>query len=152
MNALMKLDESCIRHLLCLPIVLSIGAVVPAQSQEAPGGDFDPRSFSGDWNRDTAVVSYSTVTALDDAPFTGSGRDLFLANEPGYGPNAQEFDRNDPMGRCEPTGIPRHLNAEVRRPHNTFEIIQMEDRILQLFEYRHDWREIWMDGRELPPL
>lgn len=26
----------------------------------------------------------------------------------------------------------------------------MGDRIFQFFEYRHDWREIWMDGRALP--
>jgi hypothetical protein len=26
------------------------------------------------------------------------------------------------------------------------------DRIFQFFEYRHDWREIWMDGRELPEI
>jgi hypothetical protein len=23
--------------------------------------------------------------------------------------------------------------------------------MLQFFEYRHDWREVWMDGRTLPP-
>ena len=70
---------------------------------------------------------------------------------PGYGPR-RSTRRNDPLGRCEPLGLPRHLNAEVIEPHNTFEIVQLPRRILQFFEYRHDWREIWMDGRTLPPL
>jgi hypothetical protein len=30
--------------------------------------------------------------------------------------------------------------------------VQTSVRILQFFEYRHDWREIWMDDRTLPAL
>lgn len=74
---------------------------------------------------------------------------MYEANKPGYGPRASAT-RNDPLGRCEPLGIPRHLNAEILVPHNTLEIVQLPNRIIQFFEYRHDWREIWMDGRELP--
>jgi hypothetical protein len=53
---------------------------------------------------------------------------------------------------CEPMGLVRNLNAEIIPPHNTFEIVQIAGRVLQFFEYRHDWREIWMDGRALPSL
>ena len=52
----------------------------------------------------------------------------------------------------EPLGLVRHLTTEIVEPHNTFEIVQAPGRILQFFEYRHDWREIWMDGRSLPAL
>jgi hypothetical protein len=44
----------------------------------------------------------------------------------------------------------RNLVAEIVAPHATFEIVQLPGRMLQLFEYRHDWREIWLDGRALP--
>ena len=58
--------------------------------------------------------------------------------------------RNDPMGRCEPLGLVRNLVTEIVAPHATFEIVQTPTRIIQVFEYRHDWREIWLDGRSLP--
>ena len=145
-------------------LVLFHAICIPASGQD---NAFDTTAFSGDWERDTAVVTYSNVPEsyrspvnlpLPDggptveAPFTGQGREVFLANKPGYGPNAREFERNDPFGRCVPTGIPRQLNVEIIEPHDTFEMVVMEDRIFQFFEYRHDWREIWLDGRELPAL
>lgn len=126
---------------------------------------FNPRDFAGDWDRKSAVVTYSNIPGssrspvnvpipdqgpVQDPPFTEAGKAMYLANKPGYGPNRETFARDDPFGRCEPTGIPRNLNAEIIVPHATFEIVQMEDRIFQFFEYRHEWREIWMDGRKLP--
>ena len=60
------------------------------------------------------------------------------------------MERNDPMGRCEPLGLVRNLNVEIIPPHSTFELVAAPGRLLQFFEYRHDWREIWMDGRALP--
>ncbi len=76
---------------------------------------------------------------------------MYEANRPGYGPR-RSTQRNDPLGRCEPLGLVRHLTTEIIEPHNTFEIVQAPGRLLQFFEYRHDWREIWMDGRSLPAL
>jgi len=147
--------------ILAAAVIVSSG---PVQSQENTEG-FDPRNLAGDWERQSSVVTFSNVPGsfrspanvqmsdqglTEDAPFTEEGRQIYLDNMPGYGPNRREFDRNDPIGRCEPAGIPRNLNAEIIEPHDTFELVQMDDRIFQFFEYRHDWREIWMDGRELP--
>ena len=146
----------------CLALIALLWPLTEAAAQDPA---FDPRDFSGDWERETAVVTYSNVPGssrspvnlplpdqgpVAEAPFTELGRQIYLDNKPGYGPNAREFERNDPMGRCEPMGIPRNLTVEIIEPHDTFEIVQLEDRIFQFFEYRHDWREIWMDGRELP--
>jgi hypothetical protein len=118
---------------------------------------FDPRDFAGHWDRVSPIVSFANVPtgaarenpAAQEAPFTAEGRMRYEANKPGYGPR-RSTQRNDPLGRCEPLGLVRHLTAEIIEPHNTFEIVQTPTRILQLFEYRHDWREIWMDGRALP--
>jgi hypothetical protein len=116
---------------------------------------FDPKDLTGHWDRSTPIVSFGAVpgsgrgNAGTEAPFTAEGRKLNEANKPGYGPR-RGTTRNDPLGRCEPLGLPRHLNTEINAPHNTFEILQTPARIVQMFEYRHDWREIWMDGRTLP--
>jgi hypothetical protein len=119
---------------------------------------FDAQDFSGHWDRVSPLESFANTPGgtrgdeLPDsreAPFTAEGRARFDANKPGYGPRRQ-MERNDPLGRCEPMGLVRNLNVEIVAPHSTFEIVQTPGRILQFFEYRHDWREIWMDGRSLP--
>jgi hypothetical protein len=128
-------------------------------SSAQPDAGFDARDLSGHWDRVTPNESFANTPGgvrrggVDqrEAPFTQAGRALFDATLPGYGPR-RRMQRNDPLGRCEPMGLPRSLNAEIIAPHATFEIVQAPGKLLQFFEYRHDWREIWMDGRELPSL
>lgn len=139
----------------CLLLIAWAG---PSWSQQ-DAASFDARDLSGHWDRSTTIESFADVpggtrsggSATQEAAFTAEGRARFDANMPGYGPRRQ-MQRNDPLGRCEPMGLPRHLNTEIVAPHATFEIVQTPRRVLQFFEYRHDWREIWMDGRPLPPL
>jgi hypothetical protein len=119
----------------------------------------DLRDFSGHWDRTSPIVSFGNVPTgaprespgVQEAPFTPEGRRMNEANRPGYGPR-RSTQRNDPLGRCEPLGLVRHLTTEIIEPHNTFQFVQTPGRIIQFFEYRHDWREIWMDGRRLPAL
>jgi hypothetical protein len=116
------------------------------------------RDLSGHWDRSSPLESFANTPGgtrnnsqpgSREAPFTAAGRAAFDANKPGYGPR-RAMERNDPMGRCEPLGLVRNLVAEIVAPHATFEIVQTPTRIVQFFEYRHDWREIWLDGRALP--
>jgi hypothetical protein len=54
------------------------------------------------------------------------GKAKYEANKPGYGPRAvPPALGNDPMGTCDPLGIPRLLNTEVITPHQTMEIVQI---------------------------
>jgi len=131
---------------------------VLAAATAAAQPSFDARDFSGHWDRSSSIESFANtpggtraneVPGAREAPFTPAGRAAFDANKPGYGPR-RAMERNDPMGRCEPLGLVRNLVAEIVAPHATFEIVQTPTRILQIFEYRHDWREIWLDGRALP--
>lgn len=130
-------------------VALSINGQVRAQT------DFDPHDLDGHWDRATPGVAFGRTPGnvrgadVQEAPFTAAGQELFDANLPGYGPRRQ-MQRNDPLGRCEPMGLPRQLNTEIVAPHSTFEFVAAPGRLLQFFEYRHDWREIWMDGRALP--
>ena len=127
---------------------------------------FEAHDFSGDWDRTTPIVTFGNVPGArrspvnlplpdvgptENAPFTDIGKAMYGANHPGYGPS-KVMQSNDPLGRCEPMGLARNLNVEIIVPHATFEMVQLPDRIFQFFEYRHDWREIWMDGRALPKL
>ncbi len=128
--------------------------VVHAGAQPA----FAPSDLAGHWDRSSPLESFANTpggTRNDaqpgarEAPFTPAGRAAFDANKPGYGPR-RAMERNDPMGRCEPLGLVRNLVAEIVAPHATFEIVATPTRLLQIFEYRHDLREIWLDGRALP--
>jgi hypothetical protein len=125
----------------------------------APSAGAQPsRDLSGHWDRASPIEAFANTPGgtrdnaqpgAREAPFTAAGRAAFDANKPGYGPR-RAMQRNDPMGRCEPLGLVRNLVTEIVAPHATFEIVQTPTRIVQIFEYRHDWREIWLDGRELP--
>jgi len=137
-------------------LYLLIGMLAGASAAAQPS--FDARDFSGHWDRRSSIESFANtpggtrgneLPGSREPPFTPAGRAAFDANKPGYGPR-RAMQRNDPMGRCEPLGLVRNLVAEIVAPHATFEIVQTPTRILQLFEYRHDWREIWLDGRSLP--
>jgi len=134
--------------------VIAVAALAPLRAQPP----YDPRDLSGHWDRSSSVESFANTPGgtrgaeqpgSREAPFTPGGRDAFDANKPGYGPR-RAMARNDPMGRCEPLGLVRNLVAEIVAPHATFEIVQTPTRVFQFFEYRHDWREIWLDGRALP--
>ena len=116
---------------------------------------FDPHDLSGKWARTSFNQGFSTVPEsgrgnAPQAPFTAAGKAAYDKNYPGYGPRANATLRNDPMGSCDPLGIPRNLNAEVVSSHNWWEIVQLPDRLMQLFEWHHEYRVVYTDGRKLP--
>lgn len=54
---------------------------------------------------------------------------------------------NDSYARmCDPLGFPRNMVFELRG----IAFATMPGRIVVLNQYQRAWREIWMDGRELP--
>jgi hypothetical protein len=126
---------------------------------------FDPRDLSGHWNRVSPLEGFNNVPGslgrnryagpIAEAPLTPDGKAALEENVPGVGPRAADPTRrknNDPMNSCDPMGIPRLLNVEIIEPHNTMEIIQLPGKFVQLFEWHHEWREVFTDGRQLPNL
>jgi len=117
------------------------GATAPA----APSPPHDPRDLSGVWARSNRVLTMSNETP----PMTAWGKARFDAAKPVYGPRAVPGGLgNDPVMTCDPLGMPRNLFLEVSI--YPMEIVQTPKRIFQFFEWAHVWREIWIDGRELP--
>ena len=131
---------------------------------------FDPRDLNGNWYRTSRYQTFSNVNPTNrfivggqrprdqsagtqEAPFTEKGRAKFELSKPGYGPRASEpANGNDPMGTCDPLGVPRILNAEVGSSHDWWEIVQTPTRFFQYVEWHHDYRIVYTDGRQLPKI
>ena len=74
-------------------------------------------------------------------PLTQWGLEKFKGNRP-TGPKTTEIDSNDPDFQCFPSGVPR-----IYLFLYPMEIIQSAGRVLQIFEYGHNIRQIFTDGR-----
>ena len=149
--------------ILALAAMVFLSSVAVAQTAPLPGGAapkaaavFDAHDLSGHWSRTSPSQTFSNIdpggprSDVPEAPsLTADGKARFDRNRPGFGPRAAT-NLNDPMGSCDPLGVPRLLIAEVGAPHQTMQVVQLSGRMLQFFEWHHDWREIWTDGRQLP--
>ncbi len=156
-----------------LAIVVIFSSAVLAQT--AP---FDKNDISGIWGRfggreGRGNFQGSAFPEGGDAgfgndvpPMTPEGLELLEANKTGYGRplgsqlaaerTDEHFGRrravlpatgNDPTAACTPGGLTRAILSTYFSP---FEFFKGNDRMVQHFEWTNEWREIWMDGRELP--
>src|SRR5438128_3560767 len=105
---------------------------------------FNPHDLSGIWLGRNRVLALSEQAP----PRTEWGEAKFNSYKPSYGPRAiPPALGNDPQGNCDPLGIPRLL-IFANNPWD-FEIIQLPDRMLQIFDRHVILRKIWMVGRQL---
>lgn len=74
-------------------------------------------------------------------PYTAWGEEKLKSNVP-IGPHATAIDSNDPDFKCFPSGVPR-----IYLFLYPMEIIHTPGRVLMLFEYGHNMRQIFTDGR-----
>lgn len=90
----------------------------------------------------------SPALVNEEPPLTQWGQDRFALAKPIHGPNpASATESNAAELLCLPMGMP---HAYFRpRP---FEIIQLPDRVVMLFETDNFWRVIYTDGREFPEI
>jgi len=109
-------------------------------------GTLKPRDLTGVWMRARGATN---MTQQADDLLTPLGRKLFEANKPSFGPRAVPPVRgNDPLGRCDPLGLTRNLFTEVAA--RSIEFVHLPDRVVEFFEYAHQYRTVWTDGRSLP--
>lgn len=109
------------------------------------GGPAPVHDFSGSWAgpRSGAGVRDSTPGNLPS--LTPLGQKLFTANKSmqKYNPSGT----NDPVVRtCDPLGFPRADKYSIME----IAFATMADRMVVLYPFQQQWREIWMDGRSLP--
>ena len=113
----------------------SLCIAVVAQAQSIP-------DLSGVWQRS----SPGDASLVPNPPMTTWGKERFDLAKPIHGPRTTSAtEANSAELQCLPMGFP----ATYYRPR-PFEIVQLADRAIMLFEVDHFWRVIYMDGRGFP--
>jgi hypothetical protein len=117
---------------LALP-TLAAGQQAPAPTK--PDGTPVPRTaegradLSGIWNKRLVV---NTAASAEPLPFTPEGLRVFN----------DAWNHIDPTSKCVFPGVPR-----VNTSPYPFQIVQLPDKIVFLYEYMHNFRVIYTDGR-----
>jgi len=107
------------------------------------------------WPNETTIPDFSGVwqkafpgdtSLIPEPPLSSWGLAAFETARPIQGPRTTSAtEANAAELACLPMGIP----AAYYRPR-PFEIIQLSDRAIMLFEVSNFWRVIHMDGRDFP--
>ena len=111
-----------------------------------PPGPAPVRDLSGVW------VGPQNNRPDPMPPLTAAGQELFDGRH-SYGAVSRNADlgvSNDPFIVCDPLGFPRNLLAHAVSSRGRFIFGSAPNRILIAYEQQRIWREIWMDGRDLP--
>ena len=103
---------------------------------------FDKHDLSGVWYGRNSILMGNPVPAM-----TPAGKAVFDTYKPSSGPRGvPPALGNDPLGSCDPLGYPRNMYVNGR----AFEFIQSPRKILQAFDWTHNYREIWTNNITLP--
>jgi hypothetical protein len=136
-----------------LLFTLGVSAVAMAQAGDAlnntlynklnadpsTGGPAPKRDLSGAW-----AGPLNAVASEEIPPMTALGQKLFSLNKPER--EAGTAHSNDPLNTCDPLGFPRNVVFETRG----IAFATMPGKIVVLHQYQKIWRDVWMDGREVP--
>jgi hypothetical protein len=103
------------------------------------GGPAPKRDLSGAW---AGPLNASGTEEIP--PLTPLGEKMFSLHksERKYG----TANSNDPLNTCDPLGFPRDVVFETRG----LGFATMPGKIVLLHQYQKIWRDVWMDGRQLP--
>jgi hypothetical protein len=109
------------------------------------GGPAPVHDLSGSWAGPRSGAGVPDSKPGDVPSLTPAGQKLFNGNK-----SLQKYNpagTNDPVVRtCNPLGFPRADKYSIME----MAFAVMPDRIVVLYPFQQQWREIWMDGRELP--
>jgi hypothetical protein len=104
---------------------------------EPPSGPAPKQDLWGMWAGPGEALLSNRVPAM-----TPIGRAKLDANVP----DPFSLSSNDPWKTCDPFGMPRSVN----NMNGSIGFSQMPDRIIIINGFNRAWREVWMDGRQLP--
>ena len=118
----------------------------PTDRAVGDGGPAPKRDLTGTWAGPGSGSGIVNSGGRPEQPsLTPLGQQLMSQNKPlaKFSPAGT----NDPQVRyCDPFGVPRNTITEIRG----LSFATMPNRIVMLLQFQDLWREIWMDGRELP--
>lgn len=82
-----------------------------------------------------------------ELPFTPLGLQTWHEHKPGFGTTAVPIaQNNDPFDICDPIGFPRLELFNLR----AIQFYQNKNQMAIVYQNDQVWRNVWMDGRELP--
>jgi hypothetical protein len=131
------------------------GKPVPGPLNGPAPGPAPKRDLTGIWEptpgyRDGVFATGPKEEPSDGKhvlPFTPEGEKAWKANKPGFGTTAVPIAfNNDPFNICDPLGFPRVELFNLR----AVQIFQTPKQVAMIYQNDQVWRNIWMDGRELP--
>ena len=103
---------------------------------------YDKHDLNGVWYGRNSILMGNPVP-----PLTAAGKAVFDKNIPYNGPRSKPGAfATDPLGKCDPLGYPRNMYVNGR----AFEFIQTPRKILQSFDWTHNYREVWTNNITLP--
>jgi hypothetical protein len=121
----------------------------PMERAVGDGGPAPKRDLTGTWAGPSSGMAVPPTNARNPKapPMTPLGQRLFAMNKPMTG-NTSPANTNDPHVRyCDPYGFPQNMTNEIRG----LQVATMPNKVVFLFQYMDLWREVWTDGRALPP-
>lgn len=121
------------------------GQGAAAQTASGPSS-YSPRDFSGVWNALRSPYDFSSF-AKGDPPMTAWGMEQFKATKPSQGPRGVLLkDTDDQVYQCYPPGMP-YIYLQVF----PMQIVQTPTEVIELFEYDHFVRHIYIGGKHPTP-
>jgi hypothetical protein len=103
---------------------------------------YDKHDFNGVWYGRNSILMGNPIPTM-----TPAAKAQFDKNIPYNGPRGVPGAfSTDPLGMCDPLGYPRNMYVNGR----AFEFIQTPRKILQSFDWTHNYREIWTNNITLP--
>jgi hypothetical protein len=117
-----------------------------------PPGPAPKQDLSGAW------VGPQNTKVDPMPPMTPAGEARFKMNKPYLGGSAAAEIKstgklppsNDPFITCDPLGFPRDLFAHAVSSRGGTLFGSAPNRVIINYEQQRVWREIWLDGRQLP--
>jgi len=136
------------RSILAVVAVLAFSPLLLAQTATQSGAATPDLSGVWDLVRELGAggrFSAQKYLYLEDPPLQPWAMEIYKRNRAGVtNPRAQGNEGLDPNGFCYPSGVTRAM------VQHTFEIIQVPNKLVMLFEVSNGVRQIYMDGRGHP--
>jgi hypothetical protein len=146
-NRLAVATLSLVEALACSSALLGQhnGAAPPQPAAAKEQSAIVSRDLSGVWNASSGVYQFAAFSK-DEPPMTPWGKAKFDAAKPSQGPNGVKLsETNDRVYKCTPPGMP-YIYIQLF----PMQIIQTPKEVIELFEYDHIVRHIYIDGRKHP--